>query len=870
MSWAQTLATGRGELSFRLKIERLATEFVSHPSMSSQARRSGLALTSRWKCVTNPATGDVDVSPLGLTVLGSKGTDIFARRPSLTTWLTADCTSTEVASITVRSTNGWPSEGVIWVDSEAIGYEAITGTSFDTLTRGLYGTAAQAHYVDTGGTERYPEITDRAVTYAGARAWVYVYGQHDDPQGNGTLYFAGFLSRDPSFDGVRWSFSVEPLTTLLARTLSSDLASPRAPRGIYYPANRPLQRWFDYGGTRYEVALYGFFENNTEFVAAFNASVTASGLDATGHIVRAIADGDVSWHLEVKTPNPVTDIVTVVQDEARDDVDPFFGAEAYSGGELWRGLPTVTPVAPDEPGVNGIAAQSNNTTYYWMPRSSSLPGAGSVPRGYWGIAALATPALAATYPVTRIYLDGGVGVLGLSGVKIRWPALGTWQSEEMQGSIVASSTATNYIETTAVMAGSRSSLTFHGFTAAALPDISFGRMYLGAGTGNLGDLLEAICDAVPDGLNAGAVPALRTTDFESLPDIFPTVFDRIVNSRLYGSWGEADLMEIAKAECQLAGYGIGTTAAGLIRFFELVPPVGGGDPALLDAFFGRRTVIEHPAVDRAAPSWQPVAHGLANQVLLKRGYSISEDDYKIGSITVKDVSAFGQSPRPRTISIEPKSALVSPETAPEVVERAQRLFALLAAPYASIVLDADLRFWPIQHGDTVYITSPQIPDVNTGSMGVTDLPALVVGREVDRHVVRLTCIAQGSAFAAYVPEFFITAETNVSGNTWDITINPTVDGVTYPLTAFYADGYEIRVWRWDDTTSATTAGTVSLVTDTTARVALSGAATLNTGTWVLSFARSDEVDTAQLTLAFVAKEQGISVVSGYIPHKVFA
>lgn len=870
MSVAHNLATGRGEVSWRIEIERLETQFVSYRSQINQVRKQGLSLDgAKTKVVSNPATCELEVSALGVRISGADATAAFAQAPTLNTWLTAELTAA-ATSMSVRSTAGWPSSGVLFVNSECIFYGSITdSTTFGTLTRGQLGTVAQKHYITVGALLRYPEVTNRAVTLAGARAKIYWYGQNDDPQGDGTLWWCGALTRDPSYSLTAWSLSIEPLTTLLKRTANADIANALRPSGISYTQANPFRLSFNFNGSSYTVQFpvasgdTGRFSSNFDFCAYVNTKLAATPIDAAGWKIRAVPDGDRSWHLEMVTPTSVTaGHYVYVNDAGEPSIDPRWRPDGY---------PQLDP-GDAESGVSA-GAFVGSTRYYWMPTRDSLPGAGSVPRGYHGFDPLDSDdrmaESTATFPSRRLYLDGAVDVAGLSAVKIEWEALGPWRKGEHLCAVESSDASTSSIVTGTPDFEDDSGYE-HGFTAAALPQVRLGRDWIGGSAGSLGEFLESVIDAVPDGLNAGAVPNLRDDDFETLPDIFPTVFSRIVKQRRYSSFGAFDLMDVIKAECLLAGYGLGVTPQGRVRFFELIPPVPNGLASEGDTFTGERRIIERPLVDKAPPSWQPMSQGLANQVLLKRGYSAREDRYLLGDTTVRDVAAFGQSPRPRTVIIEPKSVCRAEDVA-ELVERAQALFAMFAYPHATIVVDCDLRYRGLSHGETVYLTSPHVPNVATGTVGVRLLPALVIGIEpTSGSSHRLYLYAQQGNLCAYVPEFFISAESGAAKN-WDIIIDPTIDGHTFSLREFYEDGYRIRVWKYDDTSPAVAAGVITAVTDTTASLVLDTSSTLGTGTWVLSWADADDgIDAAQQTNAYVAASDGrIPLASGSIAAKVF-
>lgn len=867
MTFAAIQGTGSGEVSWRLKIERWPESWVTHPSMVNAAsavkRYAGLSVRGgKIKHVTNPVTSESEVSALGVGIVDLEGraTLAFSKRPALKTWLTVDLTPAATTA-TVRSTSGWPTSGTFWIDSETITYTNTTATTFTGLTRGALDSIAQQHYTTTGGGTRFPEVTDRPVTMAGARAWLYIYGRHDDPQGDGTLFWTGIVSRDPSYMTGAWQLSIEPLTSALDRSVASDLAAPVRPRGIYYNAQNPFGlNVSDEAGNVYTFSFpstagdTAFFESNADFIIHLNSKIAASNLEtATGTKLWAVADGEDSWHLEAET----TVTAHTIYIGSTSAIDPQFDGPGT--------------LEPRYAGIGNLPEPffGANTHYYYYPNpTTSVSGAGSVPRGFYGIGVRVRAvyqSLLGTFSPFRLYLSGGVDVSGLTSAMISWKSVGPWVEADHSTGVTTVDALAGYVDTTGIRdLGVQANARAHGYTSAALPEIRFGRLF--SDRGSLGDFLSAVIALNPVGLNLGSVPALRTSDFEVLPNIFPTVRDRIVQSRVYRSFGEADLIDTVKGECLLAGHAVGLTWNGLIKFFEIKPPVS--DP-LADATLQ----LPSPVVSSGAPSYEPQSRGVVNQLVVKRGYNPLEDSYDGRDVIVRDVAAFGQSPRPRSIVIEPKSQTSGElEGYAEIVALAAKLFSLFAHPYASVRVDADPTFLDVEHGDVIYVTSRHVPDTNAGTMGVTSLPVLVVGREVELSSLRVTLygIATNSTAAGYCPEFFITAETNTSGNTWSLDL----DIGSELVSRHFAAGYKVRVWRWNSTSAGVVQGTVSSVTDSNTLVVdfTSSAAAITTGTWILGWTDATFAGAPddQLLHAYLATSNGkIQAFSGDIRAREF-
>lgn len=863
--------TGSGEVSYRLVIERWPESWVTHQSMENAAatpkRYMGLSVRgAKIKHISNPLTAEAEVSSFTCRIADILGraTASFGQRPTLKTWLTSDMT-TAAATMQVRASlasMGWPSSGTVWVDSEAINYTGIA-TSPNRLTgctRAQLSSQLQKHYVLAGGYTRYPEVSNRPQTMAGCRAYVYRYEATDDPQGNGTLYWQGIITKDPSFDGSTWALSIEPLTVLLDRSVNADIATPSVPRGIYYPSEFPFTLGFgsDAISGSLNITLSGFWESNQKFVDDINAALAAASFDTNNKCrMNAIADGDASWHLEMLANFGCANVRVRIGRFIRgvdNPIEPAFNT--------W---PVDNASDPFDAPVEG--GYVNGTTYFWFGQGG-VPGAGSVPRGVFGSFAGGSAGIpSSSTPSTRLYLGGGIDLTGLTGAMIEWKEIGSFSGSESYHAILSINSTNRYIDLTNPTDYESSSDTLFVWTSALLPEIRFGRTFgdIGLGT-NLGGFLKAIVDAVPNGLNLGAVPPLRSADFEQvLPNVFPAIADRIVNRRIYTTYGSADIMDIVKPECLLAGYGLGLTPNGAIRFWLVQPPNTGAIVAgtLTTGGF----VINAPTGD---VQWQPMGRGTANQLTMLRGYRSEDDDYALRPVTVRDVSAFGMSPRPLSIKIEPKSYLAGPESYSEVVEVARRMFALFAYPYAHVVVPTDLRFSSRAHGDVIYVTSSRVPDVATGVMGVTNMPMLVTGFEKSPNdpQIKLHGISVSDALAGYVPEFQILSEINVSGNTWDLTL----DVGTLTASDYFAAPYGVRVWEFDGIGTPISGAVVS-VTGAVVRVTFgASAAAIASGTWVLGWrAGSDGIELEQRLHAYLADSTGFVDTGGDpTPTKVFS
>lgn len=852
MTWAQTLVSGSGELSYRLLVERWPFQWVTHSSMvdasATPPKRGGLSITGKLKCVTNLVTGEAEVSGFSATItdIGERATYALGRVPSATTWLTAELTSS-ATSMSVRSTAGFASSGTVWLDSEAMTYSGKTSTSFTGLTRGSLSTLAQKHFISTGAGLRYPEITDVPVTMAGCRAKLYVYGQNDSPTGSGTQVWSGIVTRHPVRKGAEWSLSVDPITSVLNRALSADLGEPLTPRGIYYPWNRPfvLQLRIAAAGTAIpgeaassarvvfpaSASDTAFFETQGTFLEFLNNKIATatSGWDTS---VSAFPFGD-SWALTCTTDASPTAVWVYV---GVGGIDPIFDE-----------LPVTSA------GVQ-VSTFGASQTYYWYPTADSLAGAGSVPRGYFGevVGGSGFAALSATFPHRRMHL-GGAASLGslITSANISWKALGSYIEGNEAVSVTTISSGSRYIETTrGRIEDGGVGQTAHGFTAATLPELRVGRTYTTGGS--IWTALNAIISAAPNELNAGAVPDLRSADFDSTSwdDLDETWQPRIVRQRVFRSFSDVSLGDVVREELKLAGYVLGVNTTGQLAIFRLRRPVATEAAAItLDSFI----------VDKSLPTWEPSGKGMVNTVLVRRGYDPLEDEHKGPTDVVRDVAAFGQSPRPTTFQVEPKSVpAAGPETHAEIVELSARVLGVLAYPYAMVQGDVSLRHWATVGGSVVAISSEHLPDPATGALGASNLAGLVVGREADMKGgrVTLTILVMLAKAAGYAPEALVVSQVNTSGNTWAITVSTDTFANSTEADDWWVATDKVRVWRWDSTTAGEVVGTVASVAANVVTVTFDAVWTPGSDTWVLGSQVSTAATTAQLAYVYLAGSDG--------------
>jgi hypothetical protein len=287
-----------------------------------------------WTERANPADSSrLDLASLTARIadLDDAATAMFASRDLATgTFITAEVTAADT-SISVVSTAGFASSGVIYLGREAISYSGVTGTSFTGCGRGAFGSEAQRHFfsASSGYGLGNPEVTSIPVEIVGRLATLWMVQKVGSALTALSLQYVGHIGTGPLLpegDGGGWSLSIDHAVKRLSQR-------PRAPTvqiaGYSHTGNSGARSAFVVGGVntyghglvrdglspvvdtysdtastdvRYVVALTddaaspdngGWHATRESYVAALNeaaASVVSAGdsityaLDADGHL----------------------------------------------------------------------------------------------------------------------------------------------------------------------------------------------------------------------------------------------------------------------------------------------------------------------------------------------------------------------------------------------------------------------------------------------------------------------------------------------------------------------------------------------------------------------------------------------------------
>lgn len=743
--------------------------------------------------------------------VAGKATEAFSTRPTAITYLdeSTGVATAAATSFTVKSTAAFPSSGYIHLNTEAIAYSGKTSTSFTGLTRARWNTRAQYHYSPDGERQRFPEVSDLPQIMEGRRCRLYAYGSGDPRDGNGALFMVGVVRTEPSFDGTTWSFTVDPLSSLLDAEIGSDLEEPTSIRGIYYPATGPLlveifeRSGASIAGTSIAAsvafALAGFWESNEAFLADLNtqiaAQMAAPDLGTFTQNVRAIAIGD-SWGIRFTTGPSAERFMSIQANSATDNL-------------------SVAPYVPG--GTTGVATVTTSTDYVYR-QSDLVAGLGTVPRatinGFdatyleaLGLAASRQVDLdVATYPRYRLYLSNGAGVTAnTTSISVEWSSngVGGGLSDPFTATVTDVDTtarSVDFARPSPITPGTR-----YASTSASPPTIRMGRDY---GVGSLADFIEGLTAQTSQYVNTGAVPDLWAADIDVGEIRAAAAASSLTSRRQYVAFAEASLRELIEEECKLLGVYPCLDSNGKITFRRLrLPSASEAASASLD--------VTSIIVSDGYLSYEQSALGIFNTFTLRTGYDAIEGEHKGTSIKVRDVAAFGLKPSSRAIEVAPFS-LDPPGPIPleDVVRIAGRVLGVFGGPYAYLTIEVPLTRFGVLLGDAVSITWAKVPD-GSGGKGVTAAIGLVVSRKFFPMEGRgeLTLLLTTQRIGGYVPASKVTLITGTSGTTGPFTLSLSADYFPSGQNAasYWQAGDLVRVYRWGSATAGTVLGTVSSV-----------------------------------------------------------
>jgi hypothetical protein len=862
MTWARFLVTGSGSMEARVQIEGLGTEFVSNPDMvktTADGRARVYALQPMGKGIVfdesvNIPEAKLEAQGISLRLFETQDEEVsqaFAWRPSIELFVestvTNDSGAVDYGKVYLMGGSAQITGGdVVHIGTEAMLVTGVdTGLNELTVTRAYWNTIAQKHWSNTGSF-RPRILTNRPLRMRGRRVRVYMYGDGDDLQGDGTQVWLGTVTGDPECvdAGTAWLLQVASISRRLDGKLGGGLDSPLTPRGVYYSWRAPLcidlkevttagvVRDTGSGDEFPGAGVSGFFETQQAFVDALNTHLaTLTSGWATTFEAEVVDD---RWTIRVTTGASL-DMLMMRFMSATDGV---LNAEIVTSGGAGGRFPGTFYDTDGTP----ITALSGGQAIFgrWDDDRTDRVGARTVPRGYYGPTYLErfyreAPLNQTTNPAERIYMADAVPT-DADAVTIEW---GSGVTSEHQ--ISDRNNTDNWINVreTNAEGGLYISQVYNARLVARM------KLTRDLASGDLSTLRDAIVADGPVYCNAGTSPFLTSTDIADWSAVV-SVAARYhwQQLRMWTLATALDLLDVLCADMQL------------LAIFPIVDSDGKIGVAKLDvpnATTADATTLDDELI---TVEWSSAARGeqTINRILVSANYDAREDEWK-NEHTIFDETSYAQEHEYHDLEVKPRSHATRGDDAINPLELADALDPftnIFGYPHDFVTIRLPWIYFSVRLGDVVRFSADHLPDLRNGVRPLDNWTGIVTSRkwECGEAHGTLKVLLPWQNVAGYTPNARVTSQANVTGNQWDITVNATLHAPTgHNIDEFFAAGYAVRIVQYDSESPTVITGTVDSVNTTThvIRVTFTGAWTPGASTWELLFGNhADQIDAQKL------------------------
>lgn len=733
----------------------------------------------------------------GFVARAGSVTASLSKRPTATTNMVEDLAAAGT-TITVASTDGFASTGVVHINGEAIKYGGKTATTFTTLTRGHWDTTAQAHFTGNGETLAYPKVTDLPRTLRGRRVSLALWGAADSATGDGTRRWRGVVRTDVSFVDGRYSFGVEPVSWILEQMVGGDLEDPVPMRGKYLPSawglRLELRRLADANAIGADDAtdqgvinMSGFWETNADFVADLNtelATLTSGWTWDADAEIHAESHGPFGWSLTYRAGTTVAHYVKVVS-------LPLAG-----GG---KGLSLIDVVAPE----------SSADLAMWVDEDFGTPAALVIATTYsYNVSAFTPSSIVVTdgldrtrpgrpfvdlgglFPANRVYF-GGTFV----------PTVNTTLSIS-----IGDDDATVNVPVLTVSASERYAIVqAPAATVVLTATTEIKALRILASEVDVGGLIDALIADSPGLVNSGAMPLITADDIDTASsDVDAASRALRVAIRTWIATEGLTLSEILMHELRLIGMYPALDADGTIVFLRLRAPMITDEAAF---------TLDASVLSGGSVSENPLGH--VKEVVFRQGWDPTEGEHTGLNVRVRDVSSADPTPSGAVLEVAPRSigqfGSIGLEITPADAEvLGLTVLGLFGGAYRVYTVQVALPLFEAVLGTVGVLTAPRLPDVD-GTMGIVNEPVLVTGYDWSPFEGQgsMTLLGSSLRIGGYSPSVLIASQVNDSGNIWTITVTLTGYTSSTAIADWFAVGDEVRVMERGSASPTIVTGDIS-------------------------------------------------------------
>lgn len=743
---------GGAKLAFGLVIEGVLESWVSDESRSYIGRYpwsigghhvayAGLdASNIQTDEQADFLTGELKAGGLSLTINDTRAgiaTQVFgSRRPSRRTFLASSLTSS-ATTVTVVSTSGWATSGVLHLGRECIRYTGTTATTFTGCTRGFASSLAVAHDLeDASGIAIYDiEVTDTPGALGERRAQLYVFID-DVASGSADVIWRGVVKGVQCSQGLTgYVIDLAHASVLLDQEFGSKL-QPFGLRGFYFSDDDPFELIVReeenaYFGNEakyvFHVTLTGFYETIEQLRDAVTTALHDSSYWSTvGTGAASLPQNDdyscvvFGGHLAIQFRTNATPRWAEIE----------FCHTLVFGEIVDSGLGGVMRAVGEPDATGRIIAVTASTTYVTYPRRPS-----SAPTAYTRVAPSSTRSgglEAPTYPPNRVYYQGDFAATSITSFESSDPAtaLLVTAHDSTNKYFSVERPPTRRDRPASGEGGGLLVTATSGVTYWSTPDrvIEF-LPVLSLDTQRWDELLTDLIGLTVTSGASGTTPWLPSAEFDTADITRQTV--AAGGAEFVKTWEirrPTKLRDLLGPELQILGLcwtcSYGSTLT--VRKIEVTTASTTAAAELSDRaddLYDRRQAADIGVVENR--------DGIINTALVKFGYDARSDKYADVRISAK-VRNSHQLYGEHSITIEPIGEEVP---AVDIVQAASRdsiravaIVATHSTPYVHVTLGLipGLHLAAVILGDIVSITDGRVPFL--GVRGVTARRGQVVGK----------------------------------------------------------------------------------------------------------------------------------------------
>ncbi len=818
---------GSGTLRFRLVIEGCPVEWVTDLSIThatgKDGRRVVLGLSVEGLTINDSIVlREAELESESMTFTINPSEPIYVRGfptdrtlQAFTTYPTptwqldpaaGDYSATDTTAPTVIGGTAMAAGDIIHIGTETIRIVTLDEGG-SAVSRHIWDTQPQAHVVS-----RLQEDIDVFVyltppTLEGRRVFLYAYEGDDDPAGNGTIIWRGFVGTPPTLapDGTSWRLETLGVTQALNQKAASALGTAHV-IGINHH-NCCAAAWsFIFNGvfsTTTHADMYKYTGHDiTEhaMVDSINAAVADSitdfgEFDTVIESLKLIklSDGSLTWRLTTNSSWDPDDSFSFVF------VSPIFGASKRDN--------FVKDLDDRAVAADGFAASKNYTQAIVQGDAEifdgkevlSYEGAPVMPLGnaFWLMAPSVSylnqatvnsfkdsSAAAVDRSPWRIYIDTdytGVEWVYISGTTKPdgiFEVIDTGGEDGKFWILVGSNGTEGWSAPQSLYQdpngwqGAQLNHASGGFLGWLGSDVEI-KAYRMYGVGDIGDLIDSVKDLARDFANAGDVPFLTDADIADFT--LEKYISAIQAVRMYGFVDPEPLYDVFRQECLFLLHFMRIEADGRIGLAPL-PTWSNASKVAADHVFDDDVIITPEDGQGAFPTYEPNRDGRVTQMTIRHEWLPITDSYSDDATLFQDVEHISLT-KTRGSSPLDIATLSQPLFKPSQIknlelkrEIAKRYFALFSLDYVITQVCVSFKCFGILLGDLVSVTSPHIPD-GAGLRGITNRRGLVIGRQwpldgAEAGYGTLTVLLTPPGIVGYAPSGRVTAVVSITGDHW--------------------------------------------------------------------------------------------------------